>query len=70
MVKISPFNTRDVGLIPSQGAKITQASRPKKQNIKQKRFCNKFNKDFINGPHQKNNLKKKKINRVSVGLEA
>ena len=25
----------------------------KKQNIKQKQYCNKFNKDFKNGPHQK-----------------
>ena len=29
----------------------------KKQNIKQKQYCNKFNQDFKNGPHQK---KKKK----------
>ena len=26
----------------------------KKQNIKQKQYCNKFNKEFKNGPHQKN----------------
>ena len=26
---------------------------PKTQNIKQKQYCNKFNKDFKNGPHQK-----------------
>ena len=25
-----------------------------KQNIKQKQYCNRFNKDFRNGPHQKN----------------
>ena len=25
------------------------------QNIKQKQYCNKFNKDFKNGPHQKKN---------------
>ena len=31
----------------------------KKQNIKQKQYCNKFSKDFKNGPHQKKNLKKK-----------
>ena len=30
----------------------------KKGDIKQKQYCNKFNKDFKNGPHQKN-LKKK-----------
>ena len=31
----------------------------KTQNIKQKQYCNKFNKDFKNGPHSK---KRKKIN--------
>ena len=28
--------------------------------IKQKQYCNKFKKDFKNGPHKKNNLKRKK----------
>ena len=33
---------------------------PKSQNIKQKQYCNKFNKDFKNGPHlKKKNLSKK-----------
>ena len=36
---------------------MPHASWPKKQNIKQKQYCNKFSKDFKNGPHQK----KKKI---------
>ena len=35
------------------GAKIPHASQPKNQNTKQKQYCNKFNKDFENGPHQK-----------------
>ena len=43
------------GSIPGRGAKIPHASWPKNQNIKkQKQYCNKFNKDFKNGPHQKN----------------
>ena len=41
------------GSIPGQGVKIPHASGPKSQNIKQKQFCNKFNKDLINCPHQK-----------------
>jgi len=41
------------GLIPDQGAKIPYASQPENRNIKQKQYCNKFNKDFKNGPHQK-----------------
>ena len=30
----------------------------KNQNIKQKQYCNKFSKDFKNGPHQKKKSKK------------
>ena len=36
------------------------ASLPKNQNIKQKQYCNKFHKDFKNGPHQKKKILKKK----------
>ena len=45
--------------IPGQGAKIPHASQQKDQNIKQKQYYNKFNKDFKNDPHQKNSLKEK-----------
>ena len=41
--------------IPDQGAKIPHAAQPKNPNIKQKQYCNKFNKDFKNCPHQKTN---------------
>ena len=58
VVKTSPSNAGGAGLIPSRGAKIPHASRPKNQNIKQKQYCNKFNKDFKNGPHRKKCLKK------------
>ena len=34
--------------------RILHASWPKCQNIKQKQYCNKFNKDFKNGSHKKN----------------
>ena len=46
MVKTSPSNAGGVGLIPGQGAKIPHALWPKNQNIKQKQYCNKCNKDF------------------------
>ena len=52
-------NAGGTGSIPGQGAKIPHASGPKNQNIKQKQYYNKFNKDFKNGPHQKKKLKKK-----------
>ena len=56
-VKTSPSSAEGAGLIPGQGAKIPHTSQPKHQNIKQNQHCNKFNKNFKNGPHQK----KKKI---------
>ena len=56
VVKTSPSNAGGAGSIPGRGAKIPHASQPKNQNIKQKQYCNRFNKDFKSGPH----LKKKK----------
>ena len=53
-------------MIPAQGAKIPHASWPKNKDLKQKQYCNKFTKDFKNGPHQKN-LQKKKKNERSDG---
>ena len=47
VVKTSPSNARSVGLIPGQRAEIPQTSWPKTQSIKQKQYCNKFNKDFL-----------------------
>ena len=54
VVKTSPSNAGVGSLIPGQGDKIPHASGPKNQNIKQKQYCNKFNKDFKNDPHKKN----------------
>ena len=45
--------------VPGWGTKIPRASY-KNQNIKQKQYCNKLNKDFKNGPHQKKKKTKKK----------
>ena len=53
VVKTLPSNAGGAGSIPGRGAKLPRASQPKTQNIKQKQYCNKFNKDFKNGPHQK-----------------
>ena len=46
VVKTSPSNAGGVGSIPGQGAKIPHALQPKNQNMKQKQYCNKFNKNF------------------------
>ena len=53
VVEISPSKAGGAGSILGQSAKIPYALWPKSQNIKQKQYCNKFNKDFKNGPHQK-----------------
>ena len=46
MGKTSPSKAGGLGLIPGQGTDIPHALRPKNQNIKQKQYCNRFNKDF------------------------
>ena len=46
VVKTSPSNAGDTGLIPGRGAKISHVLWPRNQNVKQKRFCDKFNKDL------------------------
>ena len=46
MVGTSPSNAGGPGSIPGPGAKIPHASWPKNQNIKQKQYWNKFNKDL------------------------
>ena len=66
MVRTSPSNAGDVGLIPGQDTGIPYASWSGNQNMKQKQCYNKFNKDFKNGPHPK---KKKKKNLKKIKNE-
>ena len=62
-----------MGSIPGQRVKIPHALWPKqtnkqtktKNNVKQKQYCNKFNKDFTNDPHQKKKIFKKTKRRES-----
>ena len=65
MVKTLPSNVGVVNSIPSQRPKIPHTSRPEIQSIKQKPYCNKFNKDFKNGPH----FKKSEKSKINCGLE-
>ena len=53
MVKTLPSDAGGVGSIPGGRAKILHALGPPKKHtkIKQKQHCNKFNKDFKNGPY-------------------
>ena len=58
------FQYRGAGSIPDQETEILHVLWPKSRNIKQKQYCNKFNKDFKNGPQQKKKKSwKKKNNR-------
>ena len=58
------------GSTPGQGAKIQHALWPKCQNIKQKRYCNKFNKDFRNSPYQEKKVLKRKERILRRVLQA
>ena len=71
VIKTSPSNAQGASLILGQGARITHGLWPKKQNIKQKQYCNKFSKDFGNGPRQENlkkRNKKRKRHTLGVGV--
>ena len=57
VVKTLLSNAGGTGSIPGHKAKVPHASRAKSQNIKQERYCNRFNKDFKDGLHQKQSLK-------------
>ena len=62
VVKTLPSNAGGMGSIPGEETKIdpTCLVANKTQNIKQKQYGDKFNKDFKNGPHQKKkNIKKR-----------
>ena len=58
VVKTLPPKAGGAGLIPGRGTKIPHALGPKNQNIKQKRNCNTFSKNFKNDPHQKKKILK------------
>ena len=60
MVKTSPCNARGVGSIAGWELRphMPQGQAKEQKNIKLKQYCNKFNKDFKNGPHKETPLKK------------
>ena len=51
VVKTLPSNAGDVGSVSGWGAKTPHAMWPQNQIIKQKQYCNKFNKDLKKNPH-------------------
>ena len=57
MVKAWPSNVGGAGLIPDWGPKVPCASGAEKP--KYKKYCDKFNKEFKNGPPQKKKKKKR-----------
>ena len=65
----SPSNVRGISSIPDQGAKIPHASGPKNQNMKQKQYCNKFDKDLKKKVHVQKQNKTTKQNICCKPLE-
>ena len=54
VLRTSPSSAEGAGSIPGRGPKIPHALQSENRGVKQKQYCNKFKKDFKNGPHQKN----------------
>jgi len=65
VVEISASNTRNVISVPGRQLRPHTPCGQKKQNVKkqktQKQYCNTFNKDFKNGPHQEKSSKRIKL---------
>ena len=59
-LKLHASSAGGAGSIPGRGAGIPGASQPKKQNRKQKQYCNKFKKDFKNWSISESLFSKKK----------
>ena len=59
VVGTSPSNSGGACSIPDRGTRIPHASQSRNQNTEQKQYCNKCNKDFKYGPHQKKKTLKK-----------
>ena len=53
VVKTSPSSAGGACSIPGGGAKIPHASQSSNQSIKQKPYCDRFNKAFKSGPYPK-----------------
>ena len=54
--------------VPGRGTKIPHASWLKSQNIKQKQYCNKLNKNFKNDSHLKNLFKKDRSFFINLAI--
>ena len=60
MVKSLSPKAGHAGSIPHQGAKISHALWSNNQRIKQRQYCNKFNKDLKNGCIKERKVVKRK----------
>ena len=66
MVETLPSSAWGAGSIPGRGAGIPHGLRSKGQSIKQKQYCNKFNKDFKKMVH----IKKKNLEKVKYTISS
>ena len=73
VVRTSPSNAGGGGRVcrfgPWWGFQVPHTSWLKNQNMKRKKYCNKFNEDFNNGPHQKKKKIFKKANTNQTWVE-
>ena len=53
MIQTSSFKIEGEGSILHRDLRSHMPQGQKSQKIKQKQYCNRFNKDFKNGPHPK-----------------
>ena len=63
VVKTSLSNAEGVGSVPCWGTKMPCDLWPKYQNIRQKQYCNRFNKDF-KMIHIQKNLKEQTMRKI------
>ena len=69
MVKTLPSNAGCASSASDRGDKIPHGFGAKKQNLKQKQYCNKLNRDFQNDPHQNKIFVSKKRKSPKIGTE-
>ena len=71
--RYSPWGLKESDTIEQLSVRGLRPHMPRGQNtrnIKQKQYCNQFNKDFKNGPHQKEKKKKRLGQRQAHTLRA
>ena len=67
---VKPSSSNAGSLIPGWGAEIPHVSQPRNQNIRQKQYCNKFNKDKKKWPRETEAERARGTERKGENVEA